>query len=188
MKMTVTHGYLLQLANILARPELVFDGECQGSIAYKIFMNRKTAMTYQEAFAQAFPPDPEMAKYAEERRGIFAEVDATTPECNDDCNETDAETLSKRKADDNARKQALLTEKIAELDKKYAGAIEKARATEIEREKTLAEKVEVDLYTVSPNDIKIKTADPMYPNSTQNAWLIWAILYNDGQGIIRESV
>ena len=74
-------------------------------------------------------------------------------------------------------KQAEITEAVAKIDAEYKEVIEKNRALEGERRKTLDEMVEVDLYTVKPTDIHIKG---------ENSWEIWEILYNDGNGIIRD--
>lgn len=162
MKMTVKHSYLIQLANILANAPRIFAGDCQGSVAYKVYMNRNTAKTYLDGFAQAFPEDPKWAEYAQKHDAVYDEVNVQTP----------AELAALP-----PEKQAEITERVAKVDTEYKDVIEKHRATETERNKTLEELVEVDLYTVKPTDIHITGED---------AWKIWHILYNEGNGIIRD--
>ena len=162
MKMTVKHSYLLQLANILANSARIFTGDCQGSVAYKVYMNRNTAKTYLDGFIQAFPEDPKWFEYTQKHDGVYAEANVQTA----------AELAALPQ-----EKQAEITEAVAKIDAEYKEVIEKNRALEEERRKTLDEMVEVDLYTVKPTDIHIKG---------DNSWEIWEILYNDGNGIIRD--
>lgn len=162
MKMTVTHQYLIDLANILSRPELVFAGNVPGSLGYKISMNLKTAKMYQDGFVQAFPMDPKWEEYVLRHNKLFSDANVRT----------DADMGNLPEAD-----RVELMKKSADLDEEYKEVREKERATEVERQKLLAEKVEVDLYTVAPNEITLKDPD---------GWRIWPILFNDGEGIIRE--
>ena len=162
MKMTVKHIYLIQLANILANPGRVFAGDCQGNVAYKVYMNRNVAKTYLDGFMQAFPEDPKWFEYTQKHDAVYAEANVQT-----------AAELAALPPE----KQAEITDKVAKIDAEYKDVIEKNRALEAERRKTLDELVEVDLYTVKPTDIHIKGED---------AWDIWNALFNEGNGIIRD--
>jgi len=161
MKLTVTHQYLIDLANILARPDLVFEGPVAGSLGYKVAMNQKTAKAFYDGFIQAFPSDPKWEQYVQLHNTLFRDAKVNT----------DAELASLPEEE-----RSELMKKSADLDEEYKEAIEKERATDTERRKLLAEKVEVDLYTISPDEIKLKDPD---------GWRIWTVLFNDGEGIIR---
>lgn len=162
MKMTVKHSYLIQLANILANPGRIFSGECKGTVAYKVYMDRNVAKTYLDGFVQAFPEDPRWVEYMQKHDNVYREANVQTT--------TQLAALP-------PEQQAEITEKISAIDAEYKDAIEKNNAIEIERRKTLDEEVEVDLYTVNSADISIQGDD---------AWVIWDVLYNNGNGIIRD--
>lgn len=162
MKMTVKHSYLIQLANILDNAPMIFSGDCQGNVGYKVYLDRNVAKTYRDGFAQAFPEDPKWAEYAAKHDAVYFKAKAAT-----------AAQLAALPPE----KQAEITEQVAAIDAEYKDVIEKHNAMKMERDKTLNEIVEVDLHTVSPSDIHIKGPD---------AWKIWDTLYNDGNGIIRD--
>ena len=162
MKMTVKHQYLIDLANILVRPELVFDGPVSGSLGYKISMNYKTAKSYLEGFLQAFPSDPKWDEYVQRHNQLFFDAKVKV--------EADLNNLSEEDRTE-------LLKKSADLDEEFKEVRDKEQATEVERRKLLDEKVEVDLYVISPNEITFKDPD---------GWRLWTVLFNDGEGIIRE--
>ena len=162
MKMTVKHSYLIQLANILANPSRIFSGDCQGSVAYKVYMNRNIAKTYLDGFVQAFPEDPKWLEYMQKHDSVYNEANVQT-----------AAQLAALPPE----KQAEITERVAAIDAEYKDVIEKNKALELERRKTLDDIVEVDLYTVKPTDIFIRG---------EGAWEIWDILWNNGNGFIRD--
>lgn len=164
MKMTVTHGYLIQLANLLSNPERIFSGPCSGEVGYKVFMNRNTAKVYLDGYVQAFPIDPKWSEYTQKHDAIYYANKVVT---NDD--------LAALPED----KQKEITAQIAAIDAEYKDTIEKEMASRRERDKMLAEEVEVDLYTVTPEEIHIEGPD---------AWKIWTILFNEGKGFIRKPV
>lgn len=164
MKMTVSHGYLVQMANILAQPERIFGGSCSGSTAYKVYMNRKVADGYRDGFLKAFPPqDPRWNEYTAKHDGVYAEAKVTTVQ--------ELVALPQEKQDE-------ISKRISEIDEEYRDVIEAENKAEAERQKLLAEEVEVDLYTVTPEEISIAGDD---------AWKIWDALYADGKGFIREA-
>lgn len=162
MKMTVKHNYLIQLANILAQPDRVFSGECKGNVAYKVYMNRNVAKTYYDGFMQAYPEDPKWGEYTAKHDAVYEEANVTT---------------TAQFAALPEEQRAEITAKVAAIDEEYKDVIEKHNATESERRKTLEETVEVDLYVLNSSDVDIQG---------QNAWTIWDILYNNGNGIIRD--
>ena len=163
MHMTVKHGYLIQIANILEYPERIFGGKCNGSVAYKVYMNRNVAKTYLEGFRQAFPADPQWLEYSRKHDAVYADAHVTTTQ--------ELAALPQEKQDE-------INSAIHAIDEEYKDVIEKEHATEAERRKMLDEDVEVDLYTVDPDEIEI---------SGQDAWQLWAILFNDGNGFIRSA-
>lgn len=162
MKMTVKHSYLIQLANLLAQPDRIFSGDCKGSIAYKVYMDRNVAKTYYDGFMQAYPTDPKWNEYTRKHDAIYEEANVTT---------TDQFAALPEE------QRAEITAKVAAVDEEYKDVIEKNKAMEAERRSTLEETVEVDLYTVNSSDISIQG-----PNS----WAIWDALFNNGNGIIRD--
>ena len=161
MQMKVTQGYLVKLANYLAQPERIFGGKCSGRVAYSVYMNSKVAKTYLDGFNQAFPPDPKWQEYSFKHDQVYVEAKVTT-----------MEQLMALPPE----QQAEIQKKVAEIDGEYKDTIDKERATELERNKLLAEEVEVDLHTVTPDDIEIVGPD---------SWRIWTDLFNDGNGFIR---
>ena len=161
MKMTVKHSYLIQLANILANPGRIFAGDCKGNVAYKVYLDRNVAKTYLDGFVQAYPVGPAWNEYMVKHDAVYAEANVQTIQ--------QLNALPEEQRNE-------ITAKIAAIDEEYKEVIEKNRALEEERRKTLEEEVEVDLYTLSPDDVNIQG---------QDSWEIWNVLYNDGNGIIR---
>lgn len=161
MHMTVKHGYLVQLANILEQPERIFGGTCSGSVAYKVYMNRNLAKTYRDGFLQAFPVDPKWAEYSRKHDAVYDEANVKT-----------ARELAALPQE----QQADISARVAAIDEEYRDVIEKENAAEVERRRMLDEDVEVDLYTVKPDEVEISGPD---------AWALWSVLFNDGNGFIR---
>jgi hypothetical protein len=161
MQMKVTQGYLVKLANYLAQPDRIFGGKCSGRVAYSVYMNSKVAKTYLDAFAEAFPPDPKWQEYSFKHDQVYVEAKVST-----------MEQLMALPPE----QQAEIQKRISEIDAEYKDVIEKEQATEKERQKLLDEEVEVDLRTVTPDDIEIVGPD---------SWKIWTELFNGENGFIR---
>jgi len=170
MKMTVTEGYLVTLAAILANPPAIFDGDCKGSVAMNIYLDRELANQHRDAFRQAYPDVPEYYDYIKERNPIYEAVHVET-----------VDQLNKLPEEQRAE----VIKKVADLDAKYKDAIEKQQKVERDRREALAGEVTVELHQVDATDISIKTGSIKIPGSAANPWEIWQILYADGNGIIR---
>lgn len=164
MKMTVKHSYLVQLANILANPQRIFGGHCSGTTGYKVYMDRNTAKVYLDGFVQAFPSDPKWGEYTQKHDAVYQEAKVRT-----------ADELAALPPE----QQQEIVSRVAEIDEEYRDVREKEAALETERRKMLDEEVEVDLYTFTPAEVDI---------SGDDSWQLWDILYNGGNGIIREPV
>ena len=170
MKMTVTEGYLVTLATILANPPAIFDGDCRGSVAMNIYLDREVANQHRDAFRQAYPDGPEFYDYIKERNAVYQAAKVET-----------VDDLNKLPEDQRAE----VTKKVADLDAKFKDAIEKQQKVERDRREALEGEVTVELYQVDASDISIKTGSIKIPGSAANPWEIWQILYADGKGIIR---
>ena len=170
MKMTVTEGYLVTLATILANPPAIFDGDCRGSVAMNIYLDREVANQHRDAFRQAYPDVPEFYDYIKERNAVYQAAKVET-----------VDDLNKLPEDQRAE----VTKKVADLDAKFKDAIEKQQKVERDRREALEGEVTVELYQVDASDISIKTGSIKIPGSAANPWEIWQILYADGKGIIR---
>lgn len=170
MKMTVTEGYLVTLATILANPPAIFDGDCKGSVAMNIYLDREVANQHREAFRQAYPDVPEFYDYIKERNAVYQAAKVET-----------VDDLNKLPEDQRAE----VTKKVADLDAKFKDAIEKQHKVERDRREALEGEVTVELHQVDATDISIKTGSIQIPGSAANPWEIWQLLYADGNGIIR---
>ena len=173
MKMTVTEGYLVTLADILTNPPAIFDGDCDGSVAMHIYLDREIANKHRDAFRQAFPDVTEYSEYVREHDAVYAEANVSTV---DGLNALPEE------------QRAEITARIADIDAKYKDIIEKQRMVERNRREALSAEVTEDLYTVSPSDIKIRKGNMNILGSAINPWQVWQLMYADGKGIIRGSV
>lgn len=172
MKMTVTEGYLVTLADILTNPPAIFDGDCKGSVAMHIYLDRDVANKHRDAFRQAFPDVPEYAEYAKAHDSVYADAKVTT---------VDQFNLLPE------AQRAAITAKIADIDSKYKDVLEKQQAVIRNRREALAAEVTEELYPISADDIRIKTGKISIPGSALNPWEVWSLLYADGKGIIRRT-
>ncbi len=170
MKMTVTEGYLVTLATILANPPAIFDGDCKGSVAMSIYLDREVANQHRDAFRQAYPDVPEYFDYIKERDTVYQGAKVET-----------VDEFNKLPEDQRAK----VTKQIADIDAKYKDAIEKQQKVKRNRREALEGEVTVELYQVDATDISIKTGSIQIPGSAANPWEIWQLLYTDGKGIIR---
>ena len=170
MKMTVTEGYLVTLASILANPPAIFDGDCKGSVAMNIYLDREVANQHRDAFRQAYPDVPEYFDYIKERNAVYQAAKVVT-----------VDDLNKLPEDQRAE----VTKQVADLDAKYKDAIEKQQKVERDRREALESEVTVELHQVDAPDISIKTGSIQITGSAVNPWEIWQLLYADGNGIIR---
>jgi len=164
MKMTVKRGYLLELRNVLANADRVFGGPIPCKVRYAFSVNMKRCNEEAKEISEGFPNDEKWVEYEQGRISILREAGVNS--------NADIAKLSKDEL-------AALEERVKVYGEPYEDAIKAQGEIDKAREETLAEEIEVDLRTVTPDelpDIKIENED----------WKVWNVLFNDGNGIVRE--
>ena len=162
MLMKVKHRYLVGLKNVLERPDDVFEGPVPGAIRYMVSRNYKIAKEEVDSILQEFPIAQEYMEYQGKRTQIFRDAKV----------ETDPQFFALPEEE-----RAEINKRLADLDEEYKDAISAEREMSAAREEFLDQELEVNLYTVKPDALNLK--EP-------NGWQAWNILFNDGNGIIRE--
>ena len=164
MKMTVKRRYLLQLRSILINADQIFGGPIPCKVRYAFSVNLKRCNEEAREIYEGFPPDAKWVEYETGRKAILHE-------CGIDKDE---------------HLQKLSTEQLNSLEERikvYAEPYEEAIKAQAEinkaKNETLDEEIEVDLRTVTPDEL---------PNIVveNEDWQVWNILFNDGNGIVRE--
>lgn len=165
MMMTVKRNYLIQLKNLLEHPENVFDGPIPGAIRYMVSMNYKIAKEEFDTVLQAFPFDQKYMEYQEKRRAYLRENGIVV----------DADFFAK---DEDTRNT--INERLNAMAVEYKDAIEAETAIDKERDAFLDQDTEVNLYTIKPEQVNIKSTP-----EDNDGWAPWSVLFNDGNGIVR---
>jgi len=164
MKTTVKRGYLLELRNILVNADRIFGGTIPCKVRYAFSVNLKRCNEEAKEIEEGFPPDEKWIEYERGRIAILHEAGINS---NEDLKNLSTEQIS------------ALEERIKVYAEPYEEAIKAQDEIDKARNETLAEDVEVDLRTVTPDELPNIVAE-------HEDWQIWNILFNDGNGIVRE--
>lgn len=163
MKMTVKRSYLLDLQNVLVNADKVFAKPISGRFRYMASLNAKVCGDERDAVMQAFPYDETWIEFERKRVSIIREGGIET---NDDLLKLSEE------------ERVALEERVGKLADEYKDAIEAEKELDKARDEFLAEEIEVDLRTTTPDELpEIIAGDD---------WNVWNILFNNGNGIVRE--
>lgn len=165
MMMNVKRNYLIQLKTVLEHPESIFEGPVTGAIRYMVSMNYKVAKEEFDTVLQAFPFDEKYLEFQQKRREYLTSVGV----------QTDADFLRKDEDTRNA-----ISERLNAIAEEYKDAIDVENELDKERDAFLEQTVDVNLYTIKPNELLLKTTE------TSQGWDVWNVLFNDGNGIVRE--
>ena len=164
MKMTVKRGYLLALRNILANADSIFGGKISCRVRYAFSVNMKVCNKEAMEIEEGFPNDE---KWMEYERGRIAILHESGIRSNEDLAKLSTEQMN------------AIEERIKVFAEPYEDAIKAQEEINKARSETLSEDVEVDLRTITPDelpDIIVENGD----------WQVWNTLFNDGNGIVRE--
>lgn len=164
MKMTVKRGYLIQLRNILVNADRIFGGPIPCKVRYAFSVNLKRCNDEAKEIDDGFPPDEKWLEYERGRVAILREAGINT--------NADIAKLSKEQID-------ALEERIKVYGEPYEEAIKAQNEINKARNETLEEEIEVELRTVTPDDLPSIIVE-------NEDWQVWNILFNDGNGIVRE--
>ena len=164
MKMTVKRKYLLDLRNILANADRIFGNKIPCKVRYAFSVNMKRCNDEAKEIDEGFPPDE---KWLEYERGRIEILKESGIQCNEDLDKLSQEQLD------------TLTERVKVYAEPYEDAIKAQEEINKARMETLNEDVEVDLRTVTPDELP----DIVLEN---DHWQVWNVLFNDGNGIVRE--
>lgn len=164
MKMTVKRGYLLQLRNILLNADKVFGSPIPCKVRYAFSVNLKRCTDEAKEIDDGFPPDEKWVEYERGRIAILREAGINS--------NADIAKLSQEQV-------TALEERIKVYGEPYEDAIKAQNEINRAKNETLSEDIEVDLRTVTPDEL---------PNIIveNEDWQVWNILFNDGNGIVRE--
>lgn len=162
--MTVKRRYLINLRGILMNADKIFSGPIPCKVRYAFSVNLKRCTDEAKELDEGFPPDEKWLEYEKGRIQILNEGGIKT---NEDITKLSTEQI------------AALEERVKVYGEPYADAIKAQEEIIKAREETLNEDIEVDLRTVTPDEL---------PNIAVDGedWEIWNTLFNDGNGIVRE--
>jgi hypothetical protein len=164
MKMTVKRKYLLELRSILANANQIFGGTIPSKVRYAFSVNMKRCNEEAREIEEGFPNDEKWMEYERGRIDILHEAGINS---NDDLNKLTTEQMGS------------LEERIKVYAEPYEDAIKAQEEINKARMETLDEDVEVELRTITPDELPpiiLETDD----------WQVWNVLFNDGNGIVRE--
>jgi hypothetical protein len=162
--MTVKRKYLLELRNIFARADQIFGNPIPSKVRYAFSVNMKRCNEEAREIEEGFPNDEKWMEYERGRIDILHEAGINS---NDDLNKLTTEQMGS------------LEERIKVYAEPYEDAIKAQEEINKARMETLDEDVEVELRTITPDELPpiiLETDD----------WQVWNVLFNDGNGIVRE--
>ena len=164
MKMTVKRKYLLDLRAIFANANTIFGGAIPSKVRYAFSVNMKRCNEEAKEIEEGFPPDEKWLEYERGRVAILHEAGINS---NEDLAKLSTEQLS------------ALEERIKVFAEPYEDAIKAQDEINKAKAETLDEDVEVELRTITPEELPTIVIE-------NEDWQVWNILFNDGNGIVRE--
>ena len=164
MKMTVKRKYLLELRSILANANQIFGGTIPSKVRYAFSVNMKRCNEEAKEIEEGFPNDEKWVEYERGRINLLHEAGVNS---NEDLTKLSTEQLN------------ALEERIKVFAEPYEDAIKAQEEIVKARTDTLNEDVEVELRTITPDELP----DIILEN---DEWQVWNVLFNDGNGIVRE--
>ena len=164
MKMTVKRGYLLELRRILVNADKIFGNPIPCKVRYAFSVNLKRCNEEAKEIAEGFPPNEKWLEYENGRINILHEAGIND---NKDIAKLSSEQLS------------ALEERIKVYAEPYAEAIAAQAEINKTKDETLMEDVEVDLRVLTPDELPPIIIE-------KEDWSVWNVLFNDGNGIVRE--
>jgi hypothetical protein len=164
MKMTVKRKYLLELRSILANANQIFGGTIPSKVRYAFSVNMKRCNEEAKEIEEGFPNDEKWVEYERGRINLLHEAGVNS---NADLKKLSTEQFN------------ALEERIKVFAEPYEDAIKAQDEINKARLETLNEDVEVEFRTITPDEL---------PNIIleNDDWHVWNVLFNDGNGIVRE--
>lgn len=142
--MQITRRKLLDMNMVLMSAEQIFKRPILGRFYYAVTKNRAISEEERKLTLEAYPYDERYLEYERQRNSILTEAVADRPEGVDVNDALAALPVEQKDA---------LQDRINKLMDEYKDAIDTELATSKERDKFLDETIDVDIRTVSPNDI-----------------------------------
>ncbi len=164
MKMTVKRKYLLDLRNIFASADKIFGGKIPSKVRYAFSVNMKRCSEEAKEIEEGFPNDEKWLEYERGRINLLHEAGVNS---NADLAKLNTEQLN------------ALEERIKVYAEPYEDAIKAQEEIIKARTETLNEDVEVELRTITPDELPTIILE-------HEDWQVWNVLFNDGNGIVRE--
>lgn len=164
MKMTVKRKYLLDLRNIFANADKIFGGKIPSKVRYAFSVDMKRCNEEAKEIEEGFTNDEKWLEYERGRINLLHEAGVNS---NDDLAKFSTEQLN------------ALEERIKVYAEPYEDAIKAQEEINKARTETLNEDVEVELRTITPDELPTIILE-------NEDWQVWNVLFNDGNGIVRE--
>ena len=142
--MQITRRKLLDMNRVLMNADKVFKRPIIGRFYYAVTKNRSTAEEERKLTVEAYPYDEKFLEFERKRDEMLIEAVSTRPE-----NMSVNQALAMLPVDQKDALQA----RVNTLAEEYKEAIDEENARSEEREKFLDEMIEVDIRTVTPNEI-----------------------------------
>lgn len=155
--MQITRRKLLDMNMVLMNAEQVFRKPIMGRFYYAVTKNRAISEEERKLTLEAYPYDEKFLEYERKRDAMLTEAVSTRPE-----GMSVNQALAMLPADQKDALQA----RVNTLMEEYKTAIDEENARNVERDKFLDEEIEVDIRTVTPDEIpEIVAAD---------GWLVYS--------------
>lgn len=149
--MLITRRKLLDMNMVLMSAEQVFKKPIMGRFYYAVTKNRSITEEERKLTLEAYPYDEKFLEYEQKRDAMLTEAVSTRPE-----GMSVNQALAMLPVDQKDALQA----RVNTLMEEYKAAIDEETARNVERDKFLDEEIEVDIRTVSPDEIpEIVAAD-----------------------------
>lgn len=149
--MKVTRGYAIELCQVLHNADKLFESPITGRFRYMASYNLKKVDEERRLTLEAYPFDPRYVEFEEKLEAIKRE--AGGPQKINQMSDVEKDQLEQR---------------IIALEKEYEDALDAEREMSKGREEFLKEEIELELRTITPDDI---------PNIVAaNHWQIWNLI------------
>lgn len=142
--MLIKRRKLLDMNMVLMNAEQIFKKPIVGRFYYAVMKNRNIAEEERKLTLEAYPYNEKFIEYEQKRDAMLTEAVANRPE-GVNVNQALAALPADQKDALQARVNALMEE--------YKEAIDEETARNVDRDKFLDEEIDVDIRTVSPDEI-----------------------------------
>ncbi len=149
---TMKRKKLIDLGRVLSQAKQIFKQPIAGRFYYAVTKNFAIAQEELKLTQEAYPDSPDIIAYDTRRNEIINEFGETLAKGFSNMSVIERDAIINSPDVDKTKKDGLIS-KLAALDEEFKDVLEEYHKTEAQRNEFLNEDIEVDIKTVTPDEI-----------------------------------